>query len=199
MLSRAALLPRLLVASLCMVAGCSSTPEEEGRRAELIPSNEENEGGVEPDLAKAKGLAPLLDKPRRYPFTIAVAPLLIEFRKDQARAEEDLENPLPFLPVERVRAAHKHASLWPTDSDWPEEEVEIVRVLREGFSESNGKPGEQPQQPKGEQPKGEQPKAPEGEQPKAPEGEQPKAPEGEQPKAPEGEQPKAPEGEQPKA
>ena len=45
----------LLSLALLASLGCSSSDEEAGDRASLIPLKEESEGGVEHDLAKAEG------------------------------------------------------------------------------------------------------------------------------------------------
>ena len=122
-----------LALALVSLAGCSSDGDTTAASESLIPVDQDQPGGVEADLAQARGLQPVLEKPRRYPFTIAVAPLLIEFGKNQVRFDTDLKDPLPIMPPERI-AKLTQAEGWPADRDWPEEERAILTVLRDGFA-----------------------------------------------------------------
>jgi len=136
-----------LPATLCvlaLLAGCSGDGETRGEFAVR------EDGLVEADLSQAPSLEEEFGTPRRYPFTVAVAPLYIEWT-EQGREQvhgEVLPSPIPYADV----GAHPVAAGWPGTPDSAEEEREIQRVLRERFALALAEAAESGALPTGEAP-----------------------------------------------
>jgi hypothetical protein len=111
--------------------GCASTEAEADAHYVV-----DDEGRVALDLAH-KDVRPIFDQPRRYPLTIAVAPLYMDWADGGSIEGEstvhqvELATPIPGDDP-RLQAA---VTTWPAGSDAAEEEVLIQRATVAGFDE----------------------------------------------------------------
>ena len=94
----------------------------------------EDTGEAESDLTKAAGLKKLFLEPRRYPFTLAVCPLRIDWtdKRPESVHSVTFTSPLPGVSVK----VQKQLEDWPKDRDGADEENAMLRVMREGYAKS---------------------------------------------------------------
>ncbi|MCO5170355.1 MAG: hypothetical protein M9894_28800 [Planctomycetes bacterium] len=113
--------------------GCaSSSQEREDPHYQVGPDGR----SISLNLAH-RDIQPIFQQPRRYPFTVAVAPLYVDWA-DGGRVDgtstvhrETLNTPIPGDdPRQQARAA-----AWPRGSDSPDEEMLILQATRAGFDE----------------------------------------------------------------
>ncbi|MCA8922647.1 MAG: hypothetical protein KDD82_12610, partial [Planctomycetes bacterium] len=122
--------PGALCAGLVLLALCACGSRELKGHIDL-----DEDGELVTDLSKVAALEEVYTQPRRYPFTVAVAPLYVEWADGGVNeAGESTVHPLTLgSPVPGVEVLdHPVSPTWPTGVD-PEEEALILEALRKGF------------------------------------------------------------------